>query len=51
MLDDPALEGVTGYTKQLGSFDDAATGSQGGRAEEALGFAEIQVLENDRHVQ
>lgn len=50
VLDDPALERVTGDAKQLGRFDDAATCSQGGCAEETLGFAEIQILENDRHV-
>ena len=39
------------HAEQLGSFYDAAARSEGGCAEEALGFAEIQILENDRHVQ
>jgi hypothetical protein len=37
VLDDAPLERVTGDAEQLGGFDDAASGGEGGLAEEALG--------------
>ena len=49
VLDDAALERVAGDAEQLGGFDDAARGGEGGLAEEALGDGEVVVVEDDVH--
>jgi len=49
VLDDPALERVPGDPKQVGGFDDAASGSQGLFTEEAFGVGEVEAFEVEAH--
>lgn len=49
VLDDPALEGVTGDSKQLSGFDDATGRVERFHAEEAFGGIEVQVFEDEAH--
>jgi hypothetical protein len=49
VLDDPTLERVPGDPKQVGGFDDAASGSQGLLTEEAFGVGEVEAFEVEAH--
>jgi hypothetical protein len=49
VLDDPALERVTGDSEQAGRFDNAAGGGEGFLAEEAFGFVELVAFEVEAH--
>jgi hypothetical protein len=49
VLDHPTLERVAGDTEELCGFHDAAALLEGLQTEEALGFAEVEVFQKNRH--
>lgn len=51
MLDHPPLQRVSSDAQELGRLDDAACAIEGLRAQELLGFAEVEVFQEDRHDQ
>lgn len=51
VLDHPTLERVASDTEQLCGINDASGAAEGLLAQQSLGFAEIQVFQEDRHGQ
>lgn len=49
VLDHPPLQRVTSDSQQLRGIDDAARAIEGLLAEESLGFAEVEVFQENRH--
>ena len=49
VLEHPALEGVTRDAQQLGGLRDAAGARERALAQQALGLAEVEVFQEDRH--
>ena len=49
VLDDPALERVTGDAEELSGFDDASGGRQGFHAKQSFSSVEVPVFEDEAH--
>lgn len=50
VLDHPPLQRMTSDTQQLSSLDDTARSVECLLAQQPLGFAEVEVFQEDRHV-
>jgi len=49
VLDDPALERVTGDAEELSGFDNASRGRQGFHAKQTFSSVEVPVFEDEAH--